>query len=199
MTATFDRAPDLRVRLRRPREALARSPIGTVPILWNNVDVTELRLGTDAAALLDEIARVGFEGTQLGLGFPEGDALKAILAARGLRIAEVYAALPVTATGLADDALAIGRERLRLLRDGGGEVLCVALDGCAEREDLAGRALDPGTPRFDDAAWRGLADVLHVLADEAVAAGARLAFHPHAATFVETPVEVDRLVAATDA
>jgi len=31
-----------------------------------------------------------------------------------------------------------------------------------------------------------------------VRAGARFAFHPHAGTFVETPAEVDRLVASTD-
>lgn len=191
-------APDLRLRLRRPEDALPETSIGTVPILWNNVDVEELRLGTSAATILDEIARLGYDGTQLGLGFPEGDELKTALAVRGLRLAEVYAALPATADGLADDALAIGRERLRLLHDGGGDVLCVALDGSAGREDLAGRANEPGTPRFSDAVWQDLATVLHTLADETIQAGHRLAFHPHAATFVEAPDEVERLIAATD-
>ena len=62
----------------------------------------------------------------------------------------------------------------------------------------AGRANEPGTPRFSDDAWDGLAALLHTLADETIGAGHRLAFHPHAATFVETPEEVDRLVAMTD-
>lgn len=190
--------PDLRVQLRRPGDALPGAPIGTVPILWNNVDVEELRLGTDAATLLDEIARLGFEGTQLGLGFPDGPELRAALGARNLRLAEVYAALPATAAGLAEDALAIGRERLRLLRGGDGDVLCVALDGSPDRGERAGRAADGGTPRFTDEAWHGLAAVLHSLADETIAAGHKLAFHPHAGTFIETPAEVDRLVAMTD-
>jgi inosose dehydratase len=191
-------ARDLRSRLRRPGDALPETSIGSVPILWNNVDVEELRLGTSAATIIDEIARLGYDGTQFGLGFPEGEELRTVLAARGLRLAEVYAALPATADGLANDALAIGRERLRLLHDGGGDVLCVALDGSAGREERAGRANQPGTPLLSDAAWQGLATVLHTLADETIQAGHRLAFHPHAATFVETPDEVDRLVSETD-
>jgi inosose dehydratase len=191
-------APDLRSGLRRPGDALPETSIGSVPILWNNVDVEELRLGTSATTIIDEIARLGYDGTQFGLGFPEGEELRAVLAARGLRLAEVYAALPATADGLANDALAIGRERLRLLHDGGGDVLCVALDGSAGREERAGRANQPGTPLLSDAAWQGLATVLHTLADETIQAGHRLAFHPHAATFVETPDEVDRLVTETD-
>jgi inosose dehydratase len=198
MTSARATGPDLRSWLRRPGDALPGAPIGTVPILWNNVDIAELRLGTDAPTLLDEIARVGYEGTQLGLGFPEGAELRAMLAARGLRLAEVYVALRASPDGLDDDALANGRERLRLLHEGGGEVLCVALDGSPDRDAWAARAGDPGAPRFTEAAWGDLVAVLHQLADETMAAGHRLAFHPHAGTYVETPDEVDRLVAATD-
>ena len=38
--------------------------------------VPELRLGTPATSILDDIARTGFDGCQLGLGFPEGDELR---------------------------------------------------------------------------------------------------------------------------
>ena len=190
--------PDMRRRLRRREDALPGASIGTVPILWNNVDVEELRIGTDASTILDEIARLGYDGTQYGLGFPEGPELQAALAARGLRLAEVYAALPASPAGLKAEALAVGRERLRLLHDGGGDVLCVALDGSPDRDERAGRAGAAGTPRFDDDAWRGLAAVLHTLADETIEAGHRLAFHPHAGTYIETPAEVARLVESTD-
>jgi inosose dehydratase len=188
----------LRSRLRRPGDALARASIGTVPILWNNVDIEELRLGTDAATILDEIARTGFEGTQLGLGFPEGSDLARELAARGLRLAEVYASLPATADGPTPDALAIGRERLGLLHAAGGDVLCVALDLSPGRREAAGRAGAAGTPRFSPAAWESLVTVIHDLAREAIALGHRVAFHPHAGTFIETPDEVAELVERTD-
>jgi inosose dehydratase len=194
MSTVASSRPDLRSTLRRPGDALPRASIGTVPILWNNVDIEELRHGTDAATLLDEIARIGFEGTQLGIGFPEGDALRAELRDRGLRLAEVYVSVPATVDGPTPDARDAAFERLRLHRAGGGEVLCVALDGSADRDATAGRAAAPGTPVLTDAGWDALLVVLHELAR---AAGG-IAFHPHAGTYVETPAEVERLVASTD-
>ncbi len=195
---TSTAAPDLRPRLRRPGDALSGASIGTVPILWNNVDLVELRLGTDAATLLDEIARTGYEGTQHGLGFPAGAQLRDALDGRRLRLAEVYASLPATVDGPTGDADAVGRERLAILTDGDGEVLTVALDGSPEREPTAGRASRRGTPVLTDDGWQRLADVLHDLGRATREAGRRMAFHPHAGTFVETPEEVERLVALTD-
>jgi inosose dehydratase len=167
--------------------------IGTVPILWNNVDVVELRHGADAETVLDDIARTGYDGTQLGLGFPEGDALRGVLAARELQLAEVYASVPATVDGPTDGALAELRERLRLLVAGGGEILCVAFDGSPDRDPFAGRADDPATPRLTEAGWGRTVDLLATISAETRAAGARIAFHPHAGTYVETPVEVERL------
>jgi inosose dehydratase len=178
---------------------LAGAPIGTVPILWNNVDFAELRLGTRADAILDDIARLGYEGCQLGLGFPEGEALRSTLAARELRLAEVYASIAATVDGPSDAALDEVRERLRLLVAGGGEVFCVALDGSPDRDVAAGHATDDDTPQLTDAGWDRLVALLRTVAAETQATGARIAFHPHAGTYVETPAEVDRLAEAIDA
>ena len=198
MSALIDARPDIRPILRRAGDALPRASIGTVPILWNNVDVVDLRLGTDGLTILDEIARTGYEGAQLGLGFPGGADLRAALVERRLALAEVYAALPATVDGPADEALAEGLERLRLLHDGGGEVLVVALDGSPERSERAARATEPGTPVLTDAGWDGLIDVIHAIATATREAGHRAAFHPHAGTFIETPAEVERLVSRLD-
>ena len=190
--------PDLRTSLRRPGDALARASIGTVPILWNNVDLADLRHGTDAPTILDEIARTGYEGTQLGIGFPEGEALRDALAEHHLRLAEVYLSIPATADGPTSDAIDIARERVRLLNGGGGEVLVIALELSPGREERAGRAGEPGTPVLTDAGWDGLLEMVHALASDAVAAGHRAAFHPHGGTFIETPAEVERLAAGLD-
>ena len=133
------------------RGPLAGASVGTVPILWNNVDLADLRDGTDAEAILDDIARTGYDGCQLGLGFPEGAELRATLAARDLRLAEVYASIRATVDGPTPEALAEVRERLRLLGAGGGEVFCIALDGSADRNEAAGHAGDADTPRLTDA------------------------------------------------
>ena len=193
-----DQAARLRRRLATDGP-LGGAPIGTVPILWNNVDIAELRLGTTAAAILDDIARTGYDGCQLGLGFPEGDDLRSALTARNLRLAEVYASIPATVDGPTATALDDVRERLRLLLAGGGEVLCIAFDGSPDRDAFAGRAAAAATPRLTDAGWAATIELLETIAAETTAGGARIAFHPHSGTYVETPDEVERLAASIDA
>ena len=112
-------------------------------MLWINSDEARTS-GLDATTILDEIARTGYEGTQLGNGFPEGAELRDQLARRDLRLAEVYVPLPATVDGPTAEALDVAIERIRLLRDGGGEVLCVALHRSPGRDELAGRATTPG-------------------------------------------------------
>jgi inosose dehydratase len=196
--AILEQGRRLRARL-AVEGPLGGASVGTVPILWNNVDVEELRLGTAADAILDDITRTGYDGVQLGIGFPEGDDLRATLAARDLRLAEVYAAISATAEGPTSTALEEVRERLRLLVAGGGEVLCIAFDGSVERDASAGRAGDPATPRLTEDGWAATLDLLETIAAETRAAGARIAFHPHAGTWIETPDEVERLTSGIDA
>ena len=186
---------DARAPLRGPGDALPDASIGTVPILWYNAADAA---GWNGSDILDEIARLGYEGTQLGHDFPTGDDLRGALTSRGLRLAEVYAALPCTVDGPDDDALEIARACLRRLHEAGGDVLCVAVDGSADRDAVAGRAEESDARAFSGAAWTALADVLHAIADEAAALGHPTVFHPHAATYVETPAEIERLLAATD-
>jgi inosose dehydratase len=188
----------LRDRLRRPGDALPGARIGAVPILWNNVDLPELRHGAPADTVIDEIARTGYEGTQLGIGFPDGAALRAVLDERGLRLAEVYAAIPATVDGPVADAAARVRDRLRLLLEAGGDVLCLALEGSGDRSASAARADRPSTPRLSDEGWTRLAALLDQIARETAGTGHIAVFHPHAGTYVETPAEVARLLDMTD-
>ena len=167
-------------------------------MLWTEAGTRDASQDTDAMTILDEIARLGFEGTQFGRGFLDGAPLREALARRGLRLAEVYLPIPATADGPRADAMDLAHEHLRRLHDAGGEVLCVAIDGSGARDASAGRADAPPTPVFTDAAWATLVELLHDIADAAAALGHPTAFHPHAGTFIETPAEIDRLVASTD-
>jgi inosose dehydratase len=177
---------------------LARSPIGVVPIVWNNADIAGLAPLVPASVVLDEAARLGFDGVQDGIGFPRGSALRSALTERNLRLAEVYVALPCGPDGLEPDAVELGRRRLAELHEAGGEVLVVALSFTAEREALAGRAAGGQAPTLTDIGWSELASTLETLGAEARALGHPLAFHGHAGTYVETPDELDRLARATD-
>jgi inosose dehydratase len=168
--------------------SLADAPIGCVPIVWNNADLPDLAPETPSEVVLDEIARIGFAGTQHGRGLPEGDVLRVALARRGLRFAELYSELPAGPDGLLEPAADIARRDLGRLTIAGGEVLVVAIAGGGARERWAGRVAD-GAPRWLPHAYDELARLLGELAD-AAPEGARVAFHPHAATWIEAPDEV---------
>jgi len=178
--------------------SLAAAPIGIVPIVWNNADLSDLPPPIPADIVLDEIARLGYAGTQTGIGYPSGPTLAEALERRGLRLAEVYAALPCTADGPGDDALLIGRGKLRELRAAGGDVLVAALALSPGRIELAGRAANAGGPALRRDGWHRLAEILDTLGGEATDAGCRVAFHQHAGTFVESPAELDHLLDATN-
>ena len=172
------------------------APIGVVPIVWNNADLFDLAPETAAASVLDEVVRLGFAGTQFGRGFPEGDKFRAELDARGLRFAELYSALEAGPDGLADEAGAVAHRDLERLTAAGGEVLVVAIDGGDERDGWSGRVAE-GAPQWTAAAFERLAELLGELA-AAAPDGVRVAFHPHTATWVEAPDEVEALASRLD-
>jgi inosose dehydratase len=168
--------------------SLRDAPIGCVPIVWNNADLHDIAPLVPATAVLDDMARLGFAGSQHGRGYPEGDELRRELDARGLRFAELYSALPAGPDGLADRAAEIARRDLDRLAAAGGEVLVVALDGGGDRDAWSGR-VTVGAPQWSASAYAGLADLLAELVGEAPD-GAQVAFHPHTATWIEAPDEV---------
>ncbi|MCV0402596.1 MAG: sugar phosphate isomerase/epimerase [Chloroflexi bacterium] len=171
--------------------SLREAPVGYVPIVWNNADILDLAPETAANLVLDEMARLGYDGTQFGRGFPEGDELRRTLADHELRYAELYSALAAGPDGLAPDAGDVAHRDLDRLVAAGGEVLVVAIDGGGERDPWSGRVTE-GAPRWGTQAFDGLAALLAGLVERAPD-GVTMAFHPHTATWIEAPDEVDEL------
>jgi inosose dehydratase len=180
------------------RRPLSGALIGVNQILWANDDLPDLMPAVDPLVILDEMRRLGYAGGQLGTTFPRGAALRDALAVRGLRIAEVYASLACDRDGPLPSAAESGRAKLAELHAAEGDVLVVALDLSTERIGVGGRATGEGVPRMSDAGIERLARLLESLAQEARALGHALTFHGHVGTYVETPDELDRLMAAAD-
>ena len=178
---------------------LSGASIGVNQILWVNDDLRDLTPPIDPLVILDEIRRLGYAGSQLGTTFPRGVALRDALDARGLRIAEVYAALECDREGPLPSAAEWGRAKIAELHAAEGDVLVVALGLSAERIAVGGRAAGEGVPRMTDAGVGRLARLLENLAREASALGHPLTFHSHVGTYIETPGELDRLMATSDA
>ena len=180
------------------RRAIPRAKIGIVHILWANDDLPELTPPIEPLQILDEISRLGFEGTQLAGSFPRGAALDAALAARDLRIAEVYACVECDEDGPVAGALEVGRAKLADLHAAHGDTLVAALPVGPARVPWGGRAEGPDVPRMTDEGFRRLAVLLETLGREAADLGHPLAFHNHVGTYVETPAEVDKLFLMSD-
>src|SRR5689334_19469659 len=83
---------------------IARAPIGIVPIVFANDDLPDLTPPISPESLLSEMQRLGFAGCQLSRALPEGADLLPALHRHGLRIAEVYAAIPCSLDGPGPDA-----------------------------------------------------------------------------------------------
>ena len=182
----------------RPATNPLGSPVGIVPLLFANDDLPELTPPIDGVTLLDEVARLGFEGVQLSRVLPRGDRLQAELASRGLRIAEVYAVLPCGADGPPETSIELGRAKLRELDEARGDVLILSYHLAPGRVERAGRAGAPTTPRLTARGFRSAVDVLHRLAAQARESNHLVVYHPHVGSFVETPEEIERLMNAID-
>jgi inosose dehydratase len=178
--------------------SIAQAPVGIVPINFANDDLPELTPPMDPELLVSEIARLGFTGCQLSRALPAGDALKPTLQRYGVRIAEVYAALPCTSTGPTPAAREQVFEKLDALTRTEGDVLIFSYHLTPERVGWAGRADQPGVPSLTPAGQDRALALLDEVARAADAGGQVVVYHPHVGSFVETPAEVDWLMASTD-
>jgi inosose dehydratase len=172
--------------------------IGIVPIIFANDDLPDLTPPIEPETLVREMARLGFAGCQLSRALPAGAALAPSLQRNGVRIAEVYAALPCSADGPGPAARDQAFERLDALRRTHGDVLIFSYHLSEARVRWAGRANQAGVPGLTPAGRTRALDLLHEVAAEAQSSGHPVVYHPHAGTFVETPAEVEWLMQSTD-
>jgi len=178
--------------------------VGNAPCSWGVLEFDLPPAAAPASQVLDEMAAAGYVGTELGdWGFlpTTARALAAAVGRRGLALAGAF--VPVALTRA--DALAAGITRAtrtaRLLADAGfRDALVVLSDDNAtvpERTARAGRiTLDDGLRAHE---WDGVAARATAIAaavrDET---NLRTVFHHHCGGYVETPREIDALMARTD-
>ena len=174
--------------------------VGNAPVSWGVYEAD--RPNPPFGRILDEIARAGYEGTELGpYGYlpAEPAALDRELTARRLGLCSSFVALPFEdasrRTASVDHALRVAR---LLATQGVGELI-LADDEDPARVRIAGRVPSDGRAGWTDAQWREAAATVEAVAkalrDEL---GMRVVVHHHAGTFVETPAEMDRLLGSTD-
>ena len=172
--------------------------IGINPLSWMNDDLPALGGETALETALAEGKEIGYEGFELGNKFPkDGPALKAKLDSFGLAcVSGWYSGF------LAEDSVAADIERCKAhmskLQYNGVKV--VVYGECAGT--IQGQIDTPlaKRPRFaSDALWKAYAERLNAFgAHLQKTYGITLAYHHHMGAYVESPDDVDRLMALTD-
>lgn len=172
------------------------------PCSWGVLEFESTALAPGPDQVLDEIASTGYAGTELGdWGFLPDDPvqLRRALAARSLALVGAFVPVALSNPGAHAAGEVQALKTARLLRQSSDErpqiVLSDATAAVAERTARAGRiapgdSLGPGDWRT---VARGAERIARAVAD---ATGLKTVFHHHCATWVETPWEIDALMAA---
>ncbi|MCB1999364.1 MAG: myo-inosose-2 dehydratase [Rhodoferax sp.] len=172
--------------------------IGINPISWMNDDLPALGGETPLETALSEGRQIGYAGFELGNKFPkDGPGLQAKLAEFGLAcVSGWYSGL------LAEDGveaeIARCHDHMAKLQFNGARV--VVYGECAGT--IQGQIDTPlgHRPRFvDPAQWQAYGERLDAFgAHLQQAYGLTLAYHHHMGAYVESPEDVDQLMAVTD-
>lgn len=174
--------------------------IGTAPISWGVCELPDWGVVLPYERVLDQMAELGYAGTELGpWGYLPRDpaALGRALGRRGLALAGAFCPVTLHDPARYDEQVRQALETARLIAGCGAPVLVLAEAGDAARGRIAGRVVAEG-PRFGEAEWDRFAAGANEIARQARALGLVTAFHPHAGTYVETPGEIDELLGRTD-
>lgn len=177
--------------------------IGNAPVSWGVFSATpEEGVNLDYHQVMDEIALAGYEGTELGpYGYYPTDPvlLRTELEQRNLQLASSFVPLPLEQPEqvhlVLEQILRVGS----LLVQFGVQEIILADDIDPAREKIAGSVPDDGSASWSEKEWQQVAQTVDVVAracrDQL---GMRLVFHHHTGGYVETPEEVERLMAITD-
>ena len=175
-----------------------RVRIGVNPLSWMNDDLPSLGGETPLEVALAEGKEIGYEGFELGNKFPkDGPGLKAKLADFGLACVSGWYSGELAA-GTVEAEITRCHAHMDKLRFNGCKVVVYG-----EVADAVQGQIDTPLsrrPRFaNDAAWQAYAERLNVFGAHLKAMyGITLAYHHHMGAYVESPADIDRLMALTD-
>jgi inosose dehydratase len=169
--------------------------IGINPISWSNDDLPALGGETPLSTALSEGKEIGYEGFELNGKFPkDAEGVADVLKPYDLALVSGWYSSRLASRSVAEEIEAIAGH-VELLKHNGANVLVygeVADSIQGQRIRLVER------PRFHgDSAWQEYADKLTELARFTLSQGVRLAYHHHMGAYVESPEDIDQLMART--
>ena len=172
--------------------------IGINPISWMNDDLPSLGGETPLETALAEGKEIGYQGFELGNKFPkDGPGLKAKLDEFGLACVSGWYSGELAQGGV-DDEIERCRAHMDKLRFNGVKVVVYG----EVAGSVQGQIDSPVSqrPHFaSDAAWNGYAERLNAFGAYLHGQyGITLAYHHHMGAYVESPADIDKLMALTE-
>jgi inosose dehydratase len=172
----------------------SRFHFACAPDSWGVLDYPGPSWNQSYEKMLDEMVWAGYTGTELGpYGFFPTDSavLKPQLDKRSLHLLGSF--VPVVLSDPASAGLAVEHIRKvgNLLAALKAPFLVLADAQSDERNRISGRVPRDGSAALTAAQWKNVAHVVEEAAKVSAEFGLDLVFHPHVATYVETPEECE--------
>lgn len=173
--------------------------LGAHPINWVGEDVKEHGDNTTYEQILDDIRSLGLTGTEMGRKYPSDiGLLKKELAQRGIQLVSQWKSVLFSDPAYREQELKAYRKHAMFLREMGSEVISTCEVGGSLHFDPRRSPNEREIIPLDEAGWASLAEGLNEAGRIARSYGLKLTYHHHGGTVVESPEEIDKLMALTN-
>lgn len=170
--------------------------IGINPISWSNDDLPALGGETPLSTALNEGRDIGYQGFELGNKFPrEPAALRELMAGYGLEVVSGWYSGRLAERSVQEEIAAV-EPHLRLLAENDCKVMVYG----EVAGSIQGERSTPlcKRPRFrDEDMFKRYGERLTVFGQYLLKRGVRLAYHHHMGAYVESPEDIDHVMAYT--
>jgi inosose dehydratase len=172
----------------------------SAPDSWGVLDYPGPSWEQSYEKMLDEMVEAGYTGSELGpYGFFPTDPkiLQPQLEKRKLKLLASFVPVKMTDPAASQAVMERIRKVGNLLATLKAPFLVIADDQSPERNAYSGRVYDKGCPTLSAEQWKHIGKIVADAEKVANEFGLDLVFHPHVATYVETPEECERFYDAT--
>jgi inosose dehydratase len=172
----------------------------SAPDSWGVLDYPGPSWEQSYEKMLDEMVEAGYTGSELGpYGFFPTDPkiLQPQLEKRRLKLLASFVPVKMTDPAASQAVMERIRKVGDLLATLKAPFLVIADDQSPERNAFSGRAYDKDCPTLSAEQWKHIGKIVADAEKVASEFGLDLVFHPHVATYVETPEECERFYDAT--
>jgi inosose dehydratase len=181
-------------------ETNVRFQFASAPDSWGVLDYPGPSWEQSYETMLDEMVQAGYTGSELGpYGFFPTDPkiLQPQLEKRKLKLLASFVPVKMTDPGASKAVIERIRKVGNLLAALKAPFLVIADDQSHQRNAFSGRVYDQGCPTLTAEQWKHIGNIVADAEKVANEFGLDLVFHPHVATYVETPQECELFFDAT--